>query len=162
VLALAAGLLALAAVLAPIGARRASRVGTRRLVLAGALFVAGWIHLLLVPEHLAESPLLGVGFLAAAAAQIALAAVVAWRPSDTAAYVVVAVNVALVAVYGWAVVVGLPLGGGHADVAGIRIGAGEPVDLAGAATKLAEIVALVLAMRRLDPAEAVPPVTGRR
>ncbi|MCU1537876.1 MAG: hypothetical protein JWP82_2227 [Humibacillus sp.] len=147
----AGGVLLLAAALrmpvrrTPLGAALLLRV-----VLAVATFVAGWMHLVLTPEHLAESTVLGLGFLGAGVAQVALAVLVVEGRSETTLSILVALDVALLAVWAYAVLVGLPLAeaGGHdhgGEAAGLVIGHGEPIDLAAAVTKLAELTSLALA-----------------
>jgi hypothetical protein len=132
-----------------------------RLGLAALLAVAAVIHLLLTPEHLGESPLLGLGFLAAGLAQLALAAVLVLhrlrRVDDLVLAAVVAVDVALVALYAYAVLVGLPFGGGGEEhAAGLVLGAGEPVDQWGFVDLLAELGAVGLAGLLLWRGSAAP------
>lgn len=123
------------------------------LALPGALLVAGWIHVLLVPEHLGESSLLGMGFVAVGAAELVLAAVAfagAIRGRQSAPewvrLAVVIVVVASLAAYAYAVLVGLPFDPvEHAS--GLALGAGEPVDASGAIAKLSELAAIALAFR---------------
>jgi hypothetical protein len=158
VMAAGALLLVIAALAAPLPARSLDRGSTARLVLGTSLFVAGWIHLLLTPEHLAANPLLGAGFLGAGLAQLALAGAAVARPSDRAMYAIVGVNVALVALYACAVVVGLPLGHEHVIGGGVQLGTGEPVDATGALNLLAELLVLALAFGRLGAADT----QGRR
>jgi hypothetical protein len=110
-----------------------------RVGLAGALFIAGWIHLALTPEHLGESTVLGVGFLLSGVAQLVLAGLIAVRPSVLAYYAVVGLSAALVVLYAIAVVKGLPLGGTHDHASGLVLGSGEPVDVEGAVSKFAEL-----------------------
>ena len=92
--------------------------------------------------------LLGVGFLASGLIQIALAAAIVRRPADGHLSLSLMINVALIALYVYAVLVGLPLAGGpdsdHST--GLAIGAGEAIDPTGAAAKLAEFTALALAI----------------
>ncbi|MDQ4491263.1 hypothetical protein RBS60_13755 [Sinomonas sp. ASV486] len=118
-----------------------------RLGLGATAFVAGWIHLLLVPEHWGESALLGAGFLGAAILQLALAISVVERPGHAAHLTLVVLNVALVGVWLYAVFVGLPLGDAHdhGGAAGWSIGAGEPIDTGAVVTKVAEIAGAVWA-----------------
>lgn len=127
-----------------------------RLGLAATAFTAGWIHLLLVPEHWGESALLGAGFLGAGVVQLALALAVVERPGPAVHLALVAVNVALVAVWLYAVFVGLPAAGAHTHGdAGWAVGAGEPIDLVAIVAKAAEITgavwAGVLASRPIRP-----------
>jgi hypothetical protein len=139
-------LVAVTAVAAPVPRRRFERTAGSRLALAALLYVAATIHLLLTPEHLAESTLLGLGFLAAALAQLALAALVVARPGDLVIVATIAVTVALLVLYGYAVLVGLPFSGGEEEhQAGLVLGAGEPVDWWGLVDLLAEVGTLGLA-----------------
>jgi hypothetical protein len=149
VMAAGGGALVVAALIAPLPARAMRRATVVRVGLAAATFVAAWMHLVLTPEHLGESTLLGLGFLAAGLVQLALAAVVVERPSERALSLLVVVNVALLAIWAYAVLVGLPLAdGGHdsGEAAGLVIGHGEPIDLAAAITKAAELASLLLAV----------------
>lgn len=141
-LAMGSVLVALAALLAP-GSRAPLRAGMlSRLVMATGLFVAGWIHLMLVPEHVAESEVLGLGFLASGVAQLVLAALVLWRARTWNLGAVMALNLTLIAIYAYAVLVGLPFGDftehGSGSV-GLAVGAGERIDLLGALSKIAEL-----------------------
>jgi hypothetical protein len=139
-------LLLLAVVAIPTSAARVPFPLWRRVILAGALFTAGWIHLALTPEHLGEATILGLGFLAAGLAQLALAALITARPSDLVYYAVVGLSAALIVLYAIAVLKGLPFGGGHDHGTGLVLGAGEPVDVEGAVSKLAELFSLAAAV----------------
>ncbi len=116
--------------------------------------------MVLSPEHLAESTLLGTGFLVSGILQVGLAAAVVRRPQDALLSLSLMINAALMALYFYAVLVGLPFAG-SADSehsTGLAIGAGEPIDAAGAVAKLAELAALCLAivlMRRTARSSAV-------
>jgi len=154
-----AGALLLLAVMAiPTSAARVPASLWPRVILAGALFVAGWIHLALTPEHLGEATILGLGFLAAGLAQLALAFLVIVRPSDLIYYAVVGLSAALIALYAIAVLKGLPFGGGHDHGSGLILGSGEPVDLEGAVTKFAELFCLATALVLVG--RPTVPVTG--
>ena len=142
---LAGALLLLAVAAVPSSAARVSAGLWPRVILAGALFASGWIHLALTPEHLAESTILGLGFLLAGVAQLALAGLILARPSDLAYYAVIALSVALIVLYAFAVLKGLPFGGTHDHGNGLILGAGEPIDLEGAITKLAELFSVAAA-----------------
>lgn len=83
------------------------------LVLAGALSVAGVIHCLLTPEHMAMSALFGAGFLASGVAQFGMAALAVLRPSRQLYAAVIAMTTMLSGLYAYNVFVGLPF----ADVA---------------------------------------------
>ncbi|NEM89934.1 hypothetical protein [Galbitalea soli] len=135
------------AIVVPGTATRLVRADVARVLLAVALIVAAGIHLMLTPEHLGESTLLGAGFFVAGLAQLALAAVVLLRRDDRALGLAITLSIALLAVYAYAVLVGLPLDAGHSeDAIGLRLGAGEPVDLKGLVTVLAEIGTIAAAV----------------
>ena len=139
---LAGALLLLAVVAIPVSGAKFPAGLWPRVALAGALFVAGWIHIALTPEHLGESTVLGAGFLVAGLAQLSLAGVIAVRPSDLAYYAVVGLSMALVMLYAIAVFKGLPFGGEHNHASGLILGSGEPVDVEGAVSKVAELFSL--------------------
>lgn len=161
---MAAGALALlaAALLGRSAPRPLSGTGWFQLGLAALTFGAGWVHLLLAPEHLEEHPLLGMGLIAAGAAQVVLAAAVLARPNLTVLPLLVVLDVAILAVYAYAVLVGLPFASGDGmegmagmdmhDDHGLVLGAGEAVDLMGGATFVMEVLGVglvVLRIRRL-------------
>ena len=142
-------LLLLSACVAPLRAGRLATALAPRLALAASLFLAGWIHILLTPEHLGEATALGLGFLVAGVVQLALAGLAVARPRDWVWYSVIAVNATLILIYVYAVLVGLPFMSDHAHVGGPAIGAGEPIDLFGVSTTIAQIACLVLAFHQL-------------
>ena len=78
-------------------------------MLAAALAVAGVIHCLLTPEHMAMSAIFGVGFLAAGIAQFGMAALSVVRPSRLLYAAVIASTVVRSTTYAYNVTVGLPL-----------------------------------------------------
>lgn len=80
-------------------------------LLATVLAGAGVIHLALMPEHFADSALMGLGFGAAGLAQLGLGALAMTRPSRGAYGIVVAVSLALMAMFAFNVLVGLPFNG---------------------------------------------------
>jgi hypothetical protein len=141
----AGALLLLAVVAIPTSAGRVPASLWPRVMLAGALFTAGWIHLALTPEHLGEATILGLGFLAAGLAQLALPLLITVRPSDLTYFAVVGLSAALVVLYAIAVLKGLPFGGYYHHGSGLSLGSGEPVDLEGAVSKLAELLSLATA-----------------
>lgn len=149
VMAVGGTLLLVAAAIAPLGAGALAKGLILRIALAATLFVAGWIHLLLTPEHLGDSAVLGTGFLLAGLGQVALAGIILARPRDWTSYVIVAVNVGLIAIYVNAVLLGLPLGADDHHAAGLVLGAGEPVDVFGALTTVAQVIGVALALRQL-------------
>ena len=130
----------------PVSGTRLMAGSWTRIIMAGALFASGWIHLALTPEHLGEATILGIGFLVAGLAQLFLAGLILVRPSDLAYYAVVGLSVSLVVLYAIAVVHGLPFGGGHDHLSGIIIGSGEPVDLEGAVSKVCELLSVAIAL----------------
>ena len=155
--------LVLAAVAAPLIRRTVDRRRWAWIAAAVSLFTTGWIHLMLTPAHLGELAILGAGFLLAGLVQVLLAAVAAFRPSSPVAMAIVTVNATLVAVYAYAVLVGLPFAGGH-EATGIVVGSGEPIDLAGAVSLIAEVASVALGIALLPGARAASllPAEDRR
>jgi hypothetical protein len=88
----------------------AGAVASLRWCLAGLLVGAGAIHLAMTPSHFGESAVEGVGFLASAWIQLALAGVVLVRPTRRALVAVAAANVVFVAVWLVSRTTGLPFG----------------------------------------------------
>jgi hypothetical protein len=135
-----------------------------RAFIAAALIATGWIHLLLAPEHLGESTILGLGFLASGLAQVGLAGLVMWRPASWNLGLVVVLNATLIVVYAYAVLVGLPFGAGsdhdHAMAPGLRIGAGEPIDWYGGISKVAELISAAIAFALLAPKKLQNPLVS--
>ena len=148
VMAAGAAILIIATATAPSRVTPLNRQALVRLLLALVLLTAASIHLTLSPQHFSESPLLGTGFLFAGIVQLGAAAVVLTGAGDRGLNLVLLVSIALIAVYGYAVFVGLPLDSEHAaDTAGgLTLGAGEPVDFTGAVTAIAEIAAIPIAL----------------
>ena len=148
VMAAGAAILFIAAAIAPHRIAPLNGQTLIRLLLALVLLTAASIHLILSPQHFSESSLLGFGFLIAGIVQLGAAAVVLTRTDDRGLNLVLLVNVALIAIYGYAVFVGLPLDSEHAaDTAGgLTLGAGEPVDFTGAVNVIAQIAAIPLAL----------------
>ena len=89
-------------------------------LLAATLGVAGMIHCLLTPEHMAMSAIFGVGFLAAGIAQLGMAALAVIRPSRLLYMAVIASTVVLSSTYAYNVLVGLPF---HGEVGITAVGA---------------------------------------
>ncbi|MDL9978758.1 hypothetical protein [Microbacterium candidum] len=168
VFAAAGAVLVAAALIAPAAPGRMGRRVAARLALALLLLVAAIIHLILTPEHLGVSTLLGVGFLLAGLAQLALAGFALSAPDRAEALgmdVVIVVDIALIVIYIYAVVAGLPLEAGHAadDALGLRLGAGEPVDVKGGIDLVAEVAAVGLAaVLALRPPRPLPGARARR
>jgi hypothetical protein len=147
----AAGAVLLAvAVIAPATPGRVSKQVAARLALSVVLLVAAIIHLILTPEHLGVSALLGTGFLLAGVAQLVLAGTALGARGRVEVFglsAIVVVNVALIGIYVYAVLVGLPIEAGHAadDAGGLRMGGGEPVDVKGGVDLIAEVAAVAIA-----------------
>ena len=136
-----------AALAAPAAQARLGRGMLLRLLLSVSLIVAADLHLVTTPQHLDEALLLGVGFLAAGLVQLAFAVYVIVREDDRPIGLLLAVTVALIAIYAYALLVGLPLDSGHSDsVTGLRLGSGEPVTFTGVVDVLAEIATVALAL----------------
>lgn len=141
----AGGLVLLGSTLSvPSRAGAMGRVQWMRVLLAAALLATGAIHLQQAPEHLELSTLLGLGFLAAAVSQLGLGAAVLVRGHRLLYAAIVADCAVFFLLYVYAVVHGLPFAA-HGD-AGIQFGAGEPITLSGALSKLAEAVAILVAL----------------
>jgi hypothetical protein len=80
-----------------------------------ALTLAGAIHLLLTHDHFAESPLLGVGFFGSAFAELGLALAVLVKPRRLVYFAVIGVTSALIGLYAYNVMIGLPFSGARFD-----------------------------------------------
>jgi hypothetical protein len=114
----------------------------------------GAIHVLLAPEHFAESPVLGMGFLLSGMAQGVLAGLLVRRASLTALVVAVVLSAGLLLAYGVAITSGLPLpappSGEHLMSRGRMAStdslAAEPLTLDGVTSKALEIATLALAL----------------
>jgi len=132
-------------------AARAERLGRGdwlRLGLAAALLASGGIHLQQAPDHLGLSQLLGLGFVAAAASQLGLAALVLAGGHRLLYLAVIADCAVLIVVYAYAVLHGLPFP--PHDDAGLKLGVGEAVTLSGALSKLFEVISIALAVALLQ------------
>jgi hypothetical protein len=154
------------------GANRSPATASRhdrwlRAGLVVSLAFAGGMHLVLAPDHFADSTLMGSGFVMAGIAELALALAVLMTPVRLVFAAIVAIAVALISLYTYNVMVGLPFaaadqhaangtehenaeaghGSGHDE--GLQLGAGEPIDLAGGITKSAEVLAVGLAVAQL-------------
>lgn len=149
-LAAAGGVVLLGAALSlPTAARGVRRDQWPRLLLAGALLGTGAVHLQQSPEHLEVSAVLGAGFVVAAVSQLALGAAVLVRGHRLLYFAIIADCACFFALYAYAVLHGLPFPT-HAD-AGLRLGAGEPVTLSGAVSKVGEAAAILLALPLVLP-----------
>lgn len=79
-----------------------------RRALAATLALAGMAHLALAPAHFAESTLMGLGFVGSAAAELGLAGLMLARPRRALYAATIGVASALVVLYAYNVMVGLP------------------------------------------------------
>jgi hypothetical protein len=112
-------------------------IGLPAALLVGCALSAG-VHLRLAPEHMAESPVLGIGFIAAGFLLIGLGLYAFVRPRRSVVTLPVAVLLSgLILAYAVSRTAGLPIV--HPDP--------EPVDAIGVLTKVVEIGALALALR---------------
>jgi hypothetical protein len=86
-------------------------------LLAALLVGAGAIHVAMAPSHFGESPVEGVGFLAAAWLQIGLGVAVVLRPSRGVVRAVIVVSSACIVAWAVSRTAGLPFGehSGHAE-----------------------------------------------
>lgn len=150
---LAGGLLVVGLALVPIRDHR--HEPALRLFFCLALLIASSLHLILLTEHAEESSLLGLGFVFSGLAQAALASAVFVRPQRLAYYGAIGLNVALLFLYVVHVRVGLPL---VATPLGIAFGRPDDVDLVGILTKVAELLAIVLAVSLLGQPSTSPPM----
>ena len=80
-----------------------------RAVTVLGLVTAGAIHLALAPGHLALSPALAIGFLAAGSTQVALAVALTRHPARRLLIVATVASALFIAVYAYDVTVGLPM-----------------------------------------------------
>ena len=125
-----------------------------RAALVGLLLADGAIHVLLAPEHFAESPVLGMGFLLSGLAQGVLAGLLVRQATLTPRVVVAVLSAGLLLAYGVAITRGLPLPAHHsgehmmtpAAMASTDSSAPESVTLDGLTSKALELAALALAL----------------
>ena len=123
--------------------------GDLRLLLAGVALLGGaLVHAAVVPAHLAEGPLVGGFFVLLAAAQLAVAGILLWRPDRLALLAAVVVTAGPVLLWAVSRTVGLPFGP--------EAGVAEPVGLADVAACLLEEVTLVIALAMLRGALPAP------
>lgn len=107
--------------------------GWPRVLLSAALTLAGLLHLLLTPDHFEASALMGVGFAGAALAEFGLALAVLVKPMRLTYFAVIGVAAALIGLYAFNVMIGLPFvesgsavdDGGHASDAALSADAGH-------------------------------------
>src|SRR5262245_59279991 len=126
---------------APTGDPRPERNVQPRLLVQAAVFAcaaSAGAHAGLVPEHLRESPQLGVAFIASVVLLTAAGAALAMRPDSAAvARLAAALLTGLIAAYAASRTTGLPLLEPEP----------EPLDAVGLVTKLVELAGLVCALR---------------
>jgi hypothetical protein len=94
--------------------------GPARALLAALSAAAGVIHLVMVPSHMAESTIEGVGFAVAGWSQLVIAALVVIAPSRALLRATVVTNLAFIAAWVVSRTAGLPFGenAGHAESVG--------------------------------------------
>jgi hypothetical protein len=120
------------------------------MAVAGLLAAAGGLHLAALPSHLESSAAAGGFFAAIALAQLLGAVLIATRSSHRTTVVVIAGNLAVLAIWVVSRTTGLPVGG--------EIGAVEPVALLDGLAAAAEILVVAGGLRtvlRGRPALAV-------
>ena len=93
---------------------RATGIGWVQWLVAALLVGAGAVHLALAPSHFGESTVEGIGFVAAAWLQIALAVAILLRPTRVVIFTVIAVSAASIGAWAVSRIWGLPFGE-HAD-----------------------------------------------
>ncbi len=107
------------------------------LLLAATLLGAGAIHMVMVPSHLDESTVDGVGFIASAWVQLALAVAVLVRPRRRVLTAALIANLAFVAAWAWSRTSGLPVGANPGEAEAVTFVDGACVAL--------ELVAIAVA-----------------
>jgi hypothetical protein len=107
-------------------------------------------HAALVPRHLGHEPRLGIAFVAATAALVALAAGLTWRPNDaTVGQATTLLLTGLLGAYALNVTTGVPwLSDGP-----------ETVDLVGLATKAVEAIGLFFSIQLIPTKGGRGPLT---
>ena len=125
-------------------------VHAANLLLAGLSAAAGIIHLAMVPSHMDEWTLEGVGFALAGLFQIMVAGLLLTRPSRLVLGVAIAVNAALIGTWAVSRTAGLPFGpnAGHRELATF-------IDVTCVALESAFIVAAALSLRNVGWADAL-------
>lgn len=121
--------------------RRAAAATPGHWVLGALLLGAGAIHVAMAPSHLGESAVEGAGFVAAAWAQLGLAALVVLRPSRRIVAASAAVGTALIAAWLVSRTAGLPFGEHDGHAASVALVDGVCVAL--------EVMAVLLALALL-------------
>ena len=125
-----------------------------RAALVGLLLADGAIHVLLAPEHFAQSPVLGLGFLLSGLAQGVVAGLLVRRSRLPLHGVVAVLSAGLLLLYGLAITRGLPFPAHHSGehmltpgaMASTGGSAAESVTLDGLTSKALEIATLALAL----------------
>jgi hypothetical protein len=126
---------------------------------AAGCLVAAAIHLDVAPEHFGESGLYGAFFLAIAAAQVGAAGLMLSRPTPASLRLVALGNVAVVLLWAWTRVVGIPLGpaAGETEMVGL-------LDVLAGAAELVAVLGCLMCVpaasrvgRHDSPIRVIPP-----
>jgi len=127
-------------------------------LLSLALLVAASLHLVLLAEHAAQSPVLAAGFLAAGVGQLALATLVAVQPSKLVYRAAIVLDVSLILFYVGHVLIGIPLPTGIGVE--LEFSPREDLDIGGISTVIAELAAVALAYAGLLGKPRPQPAAG--
>jgi hypothetical protein len=126
----------------PVNHAPGSRVENLRLLLAAGLVGSAAIHAAVLPEHLTEWPAAGVFFVALAAAELAVAALLLARPGPAALLAAAAVSVGPLVLWLYSRSLGLPFG----PDAGVPEQAGM-ADLASCVLEIGTLICAVILIR---------------
>jgi hypothetical protein len=129
----------------PKAARRSPLV----LAMAGLLAAAGGLHLAALPSHLESSALVGAFFAATALGQLLGAVLIATRPSPRTTAVVIAGNLAVLAIWAMSRTTGLPVGG--------EVGTPEPFGVLDGLAAAAQILVVAGGLRTILRGATVVP-----
>jgi hypothetical protein len=123
------------------GGKAPGRAQNLRLLLAAGLAGSAAIHAAVVPQHLSEWGAAGLFFIALAAAELAVAALLPARPQPTVLLAAAVVSIAPLALWLYSRTLGMPFGPGA--------GAPEPVGLVDLAASVLEAGTLIVAFALL-------------
>ena len=108
-----------------------------RLTLAALLAVSGIVHLVMVPDHYQADALEGIGFAVVGWAQLALAVTAITSSSRAVLRSIVGLNVAVLGIWAWSRVAGLPIGAHPGEAEAVSSIDGLTAAFEGAAVLLA-------------------------